>query len=216
MPDFNTIDIVVLIILGISAVVGVSRGFTREVLGIFGWVGAFFISLYGLVLTRPYVTNYIKDEFVADIVTGIVLFILALIVLTIISRRISVRVKSGVLGGLDRSLGLVFGCVRGGILLSLAYLVYSFFMPNYEKWPQPLQEARSTPFIIDVGDWVRGLVPDEAVKNFGVKKERFKVRKRPSEFPADKLVHSLSRPVPEVKTDKQMNDMPGDLGTKKE
>jgi len=214
-PDFNTIDIVVLVILAISAAVGVARGFTREILGIGGWIGAFFISLYGMILVRPFVMKYIHDAFVADVISGITLFIIALIALTIISRRISQRIKSGALGGLDRSLGVVFGVIRGGVLLSLAYLAFSFFMPNHEKWPKPLQTARSTPFIVEAGDWLRGLVPNDAIKNLGLKKDRFKNRAKPSEFPSDNLVHSLSRPEPKgPKTDKQMNDMPGNLGTK--
>ena len=215
IPDFNTIDIVVLIILGISAAVGVSRGFTREILGIGGWICAFFISLYGMILVRPFVMKYIHDSFVADVVSGVSLFLVALIVMTIISRRLSARIKSGDLGGLDRSLGVVFGMIRGGVLLSLAYLVFSFFMPNYEKWPKPMQTARSTSFIIETGDWLRSLVPDAAVKNLRLKKDSFKARSRPSEFPPENLVHSLSRPAPEgPKTDKQVNDMPGNMGTK--
>lgn len=214
IPDFNTIDIVVLVILAISAAVGVSRGFTREVLGIAGWIGAFFISLYGMILVRPYVMKHIHDAFVADIISGVTLFIVALIVLTIISRKLSLRIKSGALGGLDRSLGVVFGVIRGGVLLSLAYLVFSFFMPNYEKWPKPMLSARSTPYIVEAGDWLRGLVPQDAIKNFGLKKDKLKARMKPSEFPADNLVRSLSRPAPEgPKTDKQMNDMPGNMGT---
>jgi len=216
IPDFNTIDIIVLVILAVSAAVGVSRGFTREVLGIGGWIGAFFASLYGMILVRPLVMKYIKDPFVADIISGVTLFIVALIILTMVSRRMSLRIKSGALGGLDRSLGVIFGVIRGGVLLSLAYLVFSFFMPNYEKWPKLLLTAKSTPYIVDAGDWLRGLVPNDAIKNLGLKKEQLKNRVKPSEFPSDSLVHSLSRPAPEgPKTDKQMNDMPGDMGATK-
>ncbi len=204
IPDFNTIDIVVLVVLALSALVGLSRGFTREVLGIGGWVGAFFISLYGLIFIRPFLVSYIKDPFVLDVVAGSTLFLISLILLTMLSRHLSIKVKSGALGGLDRSLGLVFGFARGWILLSLALLVFSFFVAKPEKWPTAIRTAKSMPYIIMAASWLRKLVPEDAVKNLGLKsKPEFEDTKTPK-VSTDNIVKSLSRPQP-ASRDKKKN-----------
>ena len=58
---FNSVDLVILIIIGLSILIGILRGATREVLGIAGWIGAFAVVFYGLPLFRPLGRQYINS-----------------------------------------------------------------------------------------------------------------------------------------------------------
>lgn len=142
----HLVDGAVLLALAISILVGIFRGATREILGIAGWAGAFATVFYGLPLCRPLGRQYIHNAMVADGVTAGCLFVLSLAVFIIISRMLSSRIKGGVLGGLDRSLGLVFGIVRGGLMVCLSYLTLSFFYPPHSL-PLAVKTARLTPWI---------------------------------------------------------------------
>src|SRR5262245_53770972 len=126
----NLVDLSILLVFALSIFVGVIRGATREVLGIAAWIGAFSIVFYGLPLFRPLGRHYIHNTMVADAVVAGLLFILSLAFFILISRTISTKVKGSLLGGLDRSLGLVFGFLRGVLIVCLVYLVMEFFYPK--------------------------------------------------------------------------------------
>ncbi len=157
---FNSIDLAVIIIIGISIFIGILRGATREVLGIAGWIGAFAVVFYGLPLFRPLGRHYIHNPMLADAIVAGVLFILSLGVFILVSRLISSGVKGGIFGGLDRSLGLIFGLVRGVLIVCLAYLAMSFFYPPKDI-PQSIKTARFMPWIAQGASELKRLIPKD-------------------------------------------------------
>ena len=69
-------------------------------------------------------------------------------------------VRTSLLGGLDRTLGLVFGIVRGFALLVVAYIIGGMLLPP-ERWPSPVLAARSLPYISRGAQWAIGELPAE-------------------------------------------------------
>ena len=157
---FNMIDLLILFLLGLSILVGVFRGATREVLGIAGWIGALATVFYGLPLLRPLGRQYIHNAMLADAVIAGLLFVLSLAVFILISRTLSVRVKGSLLGGLDRSLGLVFGFLRGVLVVCLAYLVLGFFYPPGQT-PEAIKTARFTPWFKEGAQTLTRFIPKD-------------------------------------------------------
>lgn len=157
---FNMIDLSILVILGFSIVVGVLRGATREVLGIAAWVGAFVIVFYGLPLLRPLGRHYIETPMIADAIVAGLLFLLSLAVFILISRSLSTRIKGSMLSGLDRSLGLVFGFIRGIFVICLIYLAMGFFYPSHTT-PEAVKSARLTHFVAQGTQELKRLIPEE-------------------------------------------------------
>ncbi|MEM1400066.1 MAG: CvpA family protein, partial [Pseudomonadota bacterium] len=101
----NPMDLVVLIILILSAVLAFARGFVREVLSIGGWIGAAIVTVYMLPQAREYGRQYIASELIADLATAAVLFIAALVVFAILSFWLAKLVQGSALNAVDRSLG---------------------------------------------------------------------------------------------------------------
>jgi membrane protein required for colicin V production len=155
---FNVVDLVVLAIIGLSIFVGVVRGVTREVLGIAAWIGAFVTVFYGLPFLRPIGRKYIENHTMADGVIAILLFILSLGVFILISRTISTRIKISILGGIDRSLGLVFGFLRGILVVCLLYIAINFFFPP-DEIPDVFKTAKSTSYLELGANELKRLVP---------------------------------------------------------
>ena len=157
---FNSVDLVILAIIGLSIFIGIWRGATREVLGMVGWIGAFVIVFYGLPLFRPLGRQYIESPMVADAVVAIILFIVSLGVFILISRLISSSVKGSIFGSLDRSLGLVFGFIRGAIVICILFLGITFFyLPD--QIPQTILAARFTPLMMQGWGEIKRLIPHD-------------------------------------------------------
>ena len=79
-----------------------------------------------------------------DPITYGAVFLVALIVLLLISGWVSSLVRLSALGGLDRTLGLVFGLLRGAALVVFAYIATGMVVP-IERWPEPVLQARTLP-----------------------------------------------------------------------
>lgn len=139
----TAVDIVVLLILVISAVAAFARGFVHEVLSIGAWVGAGLATIYIFPVTQPWARDLIAIPLLADIGSGIAIFILVLILLSIVTRLLAARVKGSALGALDRSLGFVFGALRGAVIVALAWLVLVWALPEPADRPVWIQEAKS-------------------------------------------------------------------------
>ncbi len=155
----STVDFVVVIVMILSILLAVLRGFTREVLTIVAWVGAIFAVIWGLPLIRPVVQGMFADATTADIAGGAFLGILTLVILSLISHQIGKAVKKSGLGPVDRSLGGVFGALRGAVLLCLIYiLLESLLQPTLPSW---LTEAKFQPWLASGAEKLKSILPPE-------------------------------------------------------
>jgi membrane protein required for colicin V production len=161
--SINVLDMVAVAVLILSAILAFFRGFVHEVLSITAWVGAALAALYGLPYVRPKAHELISIPVAADAAAAIVLFLVVLLILSIITRAISKQVQDSTLNSLDRSLGFLFGLVRGAVILSLAYVVMSWAVPDPQGRPDWIRTARSTPLMESGGNVLRSLMPDSLV-----------------------------------------------------
>jgi membrane protein required for colicin V production len=155
------VDIAVLGVLAISALLAFMRGFVREVLGIGSWIGAVIVSIWGFPYARPRFEQWFAGS--PDLVnpaTFGALFIGTLIVLMIVSHWIGAIVRGSVLGGLDRTLGLLFGLVRGAAVVVFAYIAAGVVLP-VDRWPPQVLEARVLPLAYAGATWTVARLPED-------------------------------------------------------
>ena len=155
----NTIDIIVIAVVGLSTLIAFLRGFVREVLTIGSWLGAALVTLYGFPLLQGKFEHWISSKMAADIACGIVLFLVSLIIFMTISHMLAGFVRGSALTAVDRSLGLLFGLVRGAILVSLAYMLVLWADPNM------LQGARTQPMMQRGAEILKDMAPAELAKD---------------------------------------------------
>jgi len=161
----NFVDIVVLAIIALSTLLALGRGFVKEVLSIFGWIGAaigtFLIFAY-VPQVQAFARKQIAEPLLADIACAVGLFVVLLIVLGFFNHAISTRVHASSLGPLDKSLGLVFGLVRGVVLVALAHMAMTdWFIPNKDQRPDVINQARTEPYVDMAATYIKNLVPQE-------------------------------------------------------
>ncbi len=156
----NIVDIAVGVVLLLSALLAYARGFVHEVLSVGGWIGAIFATIHGYPYLRPYAHELISIEIVADLSAGIGLFVVTLLILSLLTRVIAKGVQSSALNALDRSLGFLFGVLRGAVLISLAYIGVEWMVPPDEQ-PEWMTTARSMPLIQEGAAFMITLVPED-------------------------------------------------------
>lgn len=156
----NAFDLVVIVVLLVSAVVAFFRGFVHEVLAIAAWAGAALAALYGLPYLQPIAREHIPLTWAADAVAASAIFLVVLLILAIITRGVSKRVQNSTLGALDRSLGFLFGLARGAFVVAVGFVVLAWIWPQADDRPAWIQEARSLPLVEQGATMVRALVPE--------------------------------------------------------
>lgn len=154
------VDLTIIVILLISAALAFFRGAVREVMAIAGWVAAAAAAYYGFDYVKPYVAPYIGIPLLTDALTGVGIFVAALVVISLVNGAISRRIRTSLLGSLDRSLGFLFGLVRGALVVCLAYLVMVVFVPPEEQ-PESVRAARALPLVEIGAVWLVEAVPSD-------------------------------------------------------
>ena len=156
----NWVDLAVLAVLALSGLLAFMRGLVREVLGLGAWVVAAIVaSPYGVFpYIQPWVRHQFSDPTTADLVAFGGVFVITLIVLWIVAGALGAAVRGSVLGGLDRTLGLVFGLARGSVLVAVLYLLVGMVLPA-EQWPPPVLQARALPIVHQGAEWLAGQMP---------------------------------------------------------
>jgi membrane protein required for colicin V production len=152
------VDAAAISIIVLSALFSLVRGFVREMLGVAAWLGAAFAALKGYIYVEPYIASVLSvKNLITPVSIGIV-FIIILIILSIISAWIGGMVRESALSSMDRSLGLVFGALRGFVIIALGYIGLSVFVPA-NQWPDPVINARTLPYAYEGATILANLLP---------------------------------------------------------
>ncbi|MBT4741521.1 MAG: CvpA family protein [Rhodospirillaceae bacterium] len=155
----NGLDLAVVIVLLISAVLAFMRGFVHEVLSVAAWIGGILSVVYGVPELRHFARDFIANDLIADIATSVVIFLSVLVVLSILTKMLSKSIQASALNNLDRSLGFVFGLLRGAVILAAALLILDWIIDTGER-PDWVRSAKTLPVIEGTADFLQSLAPE--------------------------------------------------------
>jgi membrane protein required for colicin V production len=152
------LDIAVGAVLLVSALLALMRGFVQETLSIAAWAGAAFGAIYGLPYARPTARRLIPLDWAADAAAAVVLFLAILFTLSLVINMLAGRVKRSGFNPLDRSLGFVFGLVRGAVILCVG-LIITDWLVTPDRRPDWMRAAKSLPMMEFGAGALKGLLP---------------------------------------------------------
>src|SRR5579883_2308930 len=144
---FPIFDSIVVGIVLVSATLSSFRGFTREVLAITSWVAAGFSAAFLYPYALPYAEKYVPNPTMALALAVVATFLLTLLGVSFMTSKIADGVAHSRIGALDRTLGLVFGTVRGFLLCVLGFLFFTWFLGHDSRQPDWLKSARTRPLL---------------------------------------------------------------------
>ena len=139
----NFADWFILIVLIASGVISFARGFTKEFLSLFLWLVSFIAAISLEYLATPKINEFIGNEEISKIISYVVVFIIFIFVGGIVIKFISKIVKWSGASGFDRFLGVLFGLIRGSIVLFVIFLL----LPSSLKTTDLISNSKITPII---------------------------------------------------------------------
>ena len=167
------IDILIIVAIAISVIVGIFRGLVKEAISI----GALLFAIWAALYFGPSVGNvsesWLSSEELQMWFGRILVFAVILALGGLLGWGISKLVRLSVLSGMDRFLGSLFGALRG-ILLVAVFIIGGQFagFDNDEWW----LDSRLIPHFEVVAEWIKVMAPqglelitpDEAAKSLPV------------------------------------------------
>lgn len=170
MEQLNNLDVVFLVIVGVSALVAIARGVTKELLSITGWILAAVSMYYLLPVVDPIMQKYIASEVLSNLVSGMVILILFCIFWVLAVDKISTQIRFSKLSSLDRILGFIFGIFRGVIIVILLQIMISSLIPE-ESQKGVFAESRYFKLAGDAAGPIKSLIPEKWFEDLKAKGE---------------------------------------------
>ncbi|MGD9508337.1 MAG: CvpA family protein [Geminicoccaceae bacterium] len=152
-------DVVAIVIVLLSALAALLRGFVREVLGLASWLGAAILAFLALPFVTPLVQPVIAGPALASGVAAVGTFLVALVVLKMLSGMVASAIDGSALGPLDKGLGLAFGAARGAFIVCAGYLAAAYLV-NPDQHPTWVRDAYFIRPVQQGADRIEALLPE--------------------------------------------------------
>ena len=162
------IDYAILAIVGISGVISLMRGFIREALSLAGWIAAFWIAIAFSGQAAVWLEGYVTVPSVRVGIAFAVLFMGVLLLCGIVLRLAGTLVDRTGMSGTDRTLGIVFGVLRGVVITGLLVLLAGLTpLPRDPWWGQSM----FLPHFVELANEIRAFLPEDVQQQFQLEPE---------------------------------------------
>jgi membrane protein required for colicin V production len=148
-------DVLILVVLLGSTLIGLLRGFVREAVSLAFWVAAIWAAWRFGPRVEPHLGGLLADPSIAPWVGRLVVLVLVLVLGWVVGMLLSYFTRTVGLGPLDRVIGLLFGIVRGMVLVGLMIIGAELLHLNHEEW---WGRSKLVPYGETAGDWLRAMV----------------------------------------------------------
>lgn len=148
-------DYAILGIILVSALLGLVRGFLREVASLLLWMLGFWLAIrYAAVVGDAF--RFVKSDEDRLIIGYVVILVVILIASTVVGMLLKKLVEGSGAGVGDRSLGTLFGTVRGVVIVTTLIMLGSMALTPQPRW---WRESKLIPYAAPLVNMVRRMVP---------------------------------------------------------
>ena len=152
------VDILISLVLLVSVLIGAARGFVRELVALIFWIAAIWSAWVFGPHVEPYLGGLLSAPQVRVWAGRVVVLVFVLCIGALVGFILGLLARGSGLGWLDRLMGVMFGCVRGMLLLGVLAICGELLHLNQEPW---WQHAKLSPYCETVGDWLRAMVGEK-------------------------------------------------------
>lgn len=157
------LDIGIILIIAVSVLIATIRGFMREVVALATWIGAFVVSLTFANHLAPLLPDFVQPDLVRQGVAWFILFVATMVVGSLVNFLLNSMVEKSGLSAANRSLGALFGVLRGVLIVVALILLGSMIeLPKTDWW----QSAKLLPYFQNGTVWVLELLPSDFSAQF--------------------------------------------------
>ena len=156
----NFIDYLILAVLLVSVFLGFFRGFLTEAISLICWLGGLWLAWHYAYLLEPHLGGVLADPPLNTWAARTILFVSVLVLGWLVTGIVTYFAhQSGISLMLDRLLGVLFGGIRGIVLIAVAVMLARQMQLDRTDW---WQKSRFMPVASEVASWVKGFA-DSAV-----------------------------------------------------
>jgi membrane protein required for colicin V production len=152
------VDVLIALVLLGSTIIGLLRGFVREAVALVFWILAVWAAWRFGPLVEPHLGGLLADPSVAPWVGRLCVLVLVLLIGWLVGMLLSYFTRSLGLGAMDRVMGLLFGILRGMVLVGLLIIGGELLNLNHEEW---WNRSKLVPYGETIGDWLRAMVGEK-------------------------------------------------------
>jgi len=128
------VDYLIILLVVLSAAVGVARGFLREIIALVSWIVALLVAWHFAGRLEPYLGGLLSSPYVRPWAARGILLIAVLLAGAAVGATVTHLVRLSLFSGTDRFLGLLFGLVRGLVIFGVLVLVCQTVRLDEENW----------------------------------------------------------------------------------
>jgi len=155
----NAADLVILALVLASTVVGTIRGFVREAVALVFLLGGLYAAWAFGPAVEPHLGGYLAAPAVRPWIARLCVLVIVLLVGMAVGALLSMLMRSAGLGAVDRLIGMMFGALRGIVLVALLVMCGALVRLNHEPW---WNRSKLVPYCEMVGGWLRTMVGDKS------------------------------------------------------
>ena len=162
----NPFDILIIVILGYSLVRGLFRGLVKELSSIIGVLGGFYAAYTYYKVLAGLLAGLIHDTAYLNILSFLVIFCGVLIIVGVLGVIIKYLLNIAFLGWVDRIGGIVFGVVKGVLIVSILFITLTAFLPKGTAF---IKDSQLAPHVSWVSERMAKVISKEMKQDFKAK-----------------------------------------------
>lgn len=150
------IDYFIILVLIVSTIISMIRGFAKEAISLLMWILAIIIAARFAASLSQFFAAHIQSAQVRFALSFVILAIVTLILGSLLNYLLGELISKTGMGGTNRTVGLVFGLARGLVLISALILLAELTpLPRNHAW----LHSFLLPHLIQLAGWLKSLVP---------------------------------------------------------
>ncbi|MBN1880850.1 MAG: CvpA family protein [Deltaproteobacteria bacterium] len=153
--ELNGIDIVIIIVLGASAIYSTVKGFVKDIFSLLAVILGIVAALVFYRMSAQLLEDVIASEEIRNTLSFAVIFLVVAVAVSIAGILVSKLIKSVELTFYDRLAGFAFGLLKGFLIVAVVVVVAISIMPRAAA------NSQLVPYVARAVDLVTDILPSE-------------------------------------------------------
>lgn len=150
----NGADYIILGVLLVSMLLGLARGFVRESIALLAWLGGIWLAWRYAPLLQPQLESIPGGELAQAWAARGIILITVLMVGWLVATILAYMLRhSGLSLAIDRLLGMLFGVLRGAVVIALVVLLAQYLQLEQTRW---WERSKLLPYATTSAGWIQG------------------------------------------------------------
>lgn len=157
----NIVDFIIIFTIVSSGIFALFRGIIIEILSLFLWAFAFFISISLEPSFTSQIVQYLKNNDLASALAYFLIFLGVMVLGTLTIRLLKKLINWSGWSSADKFLGVLFGFLRGFVIIVAIF----YLLPSQLLTSDVMTASKISPFFIQVAPAIAEFILDNFVRS---------------------------------------------------